>query len=379
AGPDHERSQSNGSLMRILPVALTAIEPGVKLPELVERAHRASRVTHGHVTCQVVCGLYVVMARDLLRGDTDRARALSAALRRLRVYYGRHGPASASHLAALEALDGWPKRQGRGGAIDSFWSAWDAFAGADTYAETVKRAIAYGHDTDTTAAVAGALAGLYWGLDGIPLEWLEGMRGAAVVKPIIERLLAFHGWRTSAGSPLRLDRIDPASVPAAAGWTGSLGMTFLPGKRDGRATRGNLHWRDLAADATALRRSHDVDTLLLLVEAHELASLGVGGAVAALEAAGLEVLHHPVPDMAVPSDRATYREVLAGVTQRLRDGRSVAVACVGGMGRTGTAVACLLVAAGLEPEAAARATREARPGTIERQVQLDFVYGFARS
>lgn len=194
AGPAHERSQSNGSLMRILPVVLTAIEPDVTLPELIERAHRASRVTHGHVTCQVVCALYVVMARDLLRGDRDRARVLSAALGRLRVSYRRYGPAGASYLAALEALEGWPARQGRGGAIDSFWSAWDAFAGADSYAETIKRAIAYGHDSDTTAAVAGGWAGLYWGLDGVPAEWLEGMRGTAIVKPIVERLLALHGY-----------------------------------------------------------------------------------------------------------------------------------------------------------------------------------------
>jgi hypothetical protein len=69
AGPDHDRSQSNGSLMRILPVALTAVEPEVKLPELIERAHRASRVTHRHVTAEVVCAVYVVLARDLLRGD----------------------------------------------------------------------------------------------------------------------------------------------------------------------------------------------------------------------------------------------------------------------------------------------------------------------
>ncbi|MDQ3406995.1 MAG: ADP-ribosylglycohydrolase family protein, partial [Chloroflexota bacterium] len=64
AGADHERSQSNGSLMRILPVALTAVEPEVKLPELIDRAHRASRVTHRHVSPQVACALYVVLARD---------------------------------------------------------------------------------------------------------------------------------------------------------------------------------------------------------------------------------------------------------------------------------------------------------------------------
>lgn len=193
AGAEHERSQSNGSLMRILPVALTAVEPEVKLPELIDRAHRASRVTHRHVSCQAACALYVVLARDLLRGDPDRSRALDAALKRLRLFYTAAETAGEPYQVALAALEAWPSRQGRGGAFDSFWSAWEAFAGAGSYAGTIERAIRYGHDTDTTAAIAGGLAGLYWGLEGIPVEWLGGMRGGEVVRPLVERLLAIHG------------------------------------------------------------------------------------------------------------------------------------------------------------------------------------------
>lgn len=195
AGPDHDRSQSNGSLMRILPVALTAIEPEVKLPELVERAHRASRVTHRHVTCQVVCALYVVLARDLLRGDPDRAGTLDTARKRLRLWYRGQAASGEPYSMALDDLEAWPDRLGRGGALDSFWSAWDAFAGAGSYRDTIERAIRYGHDTDTTAAIAGGLAGLNWGLEGIPPEWLAGLRGADVVRPMLERLLALHRWR----------------------------------------------------------------------------------------------------------------------------------------------------------------------------------------
>jgi ADP-ribosylglycohydrolase len=73
--------------------------------------------------------------------------------------------------------------------VDSFWSAWDAFAGAATYRETIERAVRYGHDTDTTACIAGGLAGLRWGLSGIPEPWLAGMRGRAIVDPLVERLL----------------------------------------------------------------------------------------------------------------------------------------------------------------------------------------------
>lgn len=47
----------------------------------------------------------------------------------------------------------------------------------------------YGNDTDTTACLAGALAGLRWGAASIPREWLEGLRGRDIVKPLLEKLV----------------------------------------------------------------------------------------------------------------------------------------------------------------------------------------------
>lgn len=72
--------------------------------------------------------------------------------------------------------------------LDSFWSAWQAFGHGTSYRDTIERAIRYGHDTDTTAAIAGGLAGLRWGLDegrgGIPAERLA-LRGEQIVKRLL--------------------------------------------------------------------------------------------------------------------------------------------------------------------------------------------------
>lgn len=74
--------------------------------------------------------------------------------------------------------------------LDSFWSAWEAFATGSSYRHTIVRAVRYGNDTDTTAAIAGGLAGIRWGLDessgGIPAEWLDALRG----KDVVDRILA---------------------------------------------------------------------------------------------------------------------------------------------------------------------------------------------
>ena len=175
--------------MRILPLALVFRD--APDAELVPMAHRASRVTHGTPAAQVACALYTLVARCLLAGPTagGRAAALADARATLRAAYVR-APEASAHLAALDELEAWAGRSGRGFVVDSFWSALDAFAGARSYREAIERAIAYGNDTDTTAAITGGLAGIRWGIEGIPAEWLAGLRGRPVVDPLVTRLTA---------------------------------------------------------------------------------------------------------------------------------------------------------------------------------------------
>lgn len=75
-----------------------------------------------------------------------------------------------------------------GWVLDSFSSAWEAFATGTSYRDTIERAVRYGNDTDTTAAIAGDLAGIRWGLDersgGIPRKWLSAFRGRDIVEEI---------------------------------------------------------------------------------------------------------------------------------------------------------------------------------------------------
>jgi len=372
AGGTTERDNGNGSLMRAIPLALVGRD--LPVSGLIEWADRASRVTHGHVIARLVCALYVLTARRLVRGEPDRADALAwgrgELIRTLDDGLGAGLPGAATDRTTLDAILGHPGRAGRGYVVDSFWSAWDAFAGAEDYRSTIERAIRYGHDTDTTAAIAGGLAGAYWGLDGIPLEWRRGMRGRDVVASIVDRLLATDGWQTSTTDPLAIDPVDLALVPGLAAAPGSLAMTFLPGQ-GGEGWTGDW-WRDLDADIERLR-AHGTDTMLILVEDHEFVDARVPDLVERVNGAGIEVIRHPVVDMSVPSDPEAYRATLANVIERIEAGGRVVVACRAGRGRTGTAVACLLVQAGLDAQAAIALTRASRPKTIEREPQERFV------
>ena len=82
-------------------------------------------------------------------------------------------------------------------------------------------------------------------------------------------------------------------------------------------------------------------------------------------------------DQGVPSDHGAFKALLESVADRLRNGDGVLVTCMGGLGRTGTLVACLLLEAGLDAEAAIGATRAARLGTIENSAQEAFVRAWA--
>jgi ADP-ribosylglycohydrolase len=181
AGGSAETDNGNGSLMRILPVAL--VDREAEIETIVDHALGASAVTHRHPRSQVACAVYCLVASALLDGDSpdeSLAEAFAAARTSL----------SGTHAAELDNLEHYTSRTGSGYVLDTFWSAWTAFSESASYAQTIERAIRYGADTDTTAAVAGGLAGIYWGRSGIPAEWLTGMRGKEIVEPLIARLIA---------------------------------------------------------------------------------------------------------------------------------------------------------------------------------------------
>jgi ADP-ribosylglycohydrolase len=190
AGGTLEHDNGNGSLMRIVPIALVGRE--LEAADLVDRAQRASRITHANPVAQGTCALYVLAARSLLVGELDPPTALEEAIAELRGQYEWLEDAD-RYRDALKRVLAWPERGGHGFVVDSFWSAWDAYAGADSYRSAIERAVAYGHDTDTTACICGGLAGITWGIGGIPGEWLSGMRGRDIVEPLVERLIAEGG------------------------------------------------------------------------------------------------------------------------------------------------------------------------------------------
>jgi hypothetical protein len=82
------------------------------------------------------------------------------------------------------------------------------------------------------------------------------------------------------------------------------------------------------------------------------------------------------PDFRLPSDRAETRRVLQEVWERAADER-IELACAGGRGRTGTALACLAVIDGVPAaEAVAYVRRHYDPHAVETPWQKRYVAKF---
>ncbi len=185
AGPAEERANGNGSLMRVLPLALW--HRGTD-EALVADAQRQSRVTHGHVRSQVCCALYCLWARRTLQADPE---PWPDAVKALRAIY-RPGSPESSELEGTIRPDEFVKGTGGGYVVDCLRSArWAVEQG--NYEQVVRAAIELGDDTDTTACVAGGIAGVRDGIAAIPERWRKNLRGQDLVRPLMERLRQAHG------------------------------------------------------------------------------------------------------------------------------------------------------------------------------------------
>jgi protein-tyrosine phosphatase len=176
--------------------------------------------------------------------------------------------------------------------------------------------------------------------------------------------------------PYRIDWLEAGAL--ADGASGRLGLTFLPGKHGVSGRYPGLVYRRVLTDDLAALRRLGVRWLLLLVEDHELRQWGDPSIGAVAEAAGVTVRRHPLPDGAAPASISEMASLLAELRAARREG-DVAVACMGGVGRTGTVAACALVEAGMSAEAAIRHVRRVRhPDAVETAGQRAFVRRYAR-
>jgi ADP-ribosylglycohydrolase/protein-tyrosine phosphatase len=151
-------------------------------------------------------------------------------------------------------------------------------------------------------------------------------------------------------------------------------MTICPGAKDpGR-------WdRDLGRDLDELKQHHAADTLVTLLEREEFERYGVPDLLERAREVGLEVVHFPITDVSTPRKAQSdeYAALVERIVDLLRDRKTVLIHCRGGLGRTGTVAASVLVALGHTADEAIGIVRRVRSErAVETSEQEEYVRRF---
>lgn len=186
-GMTGERSNGNGSLMRIHPFALYGIAKEMPQDEYLQLLHTASALTHAHERSKMACGIYgMILKRILLHAD--KTAIVDGLAEAQALYYDN---AENIHYQRLFSPD-FPKLSRKeirstGYVVDTLEAAIWCLLTTHSYEACVLKAVNLGEDTDTVAAIAGGLAGALYGYDAIPKKWLDTLYRRDFIEEMCER------------------------------------------------------------------------------------------------------------------------------------------------------------------------------------------------
>ena len=183
SGPVGEFSNGNGSLMRIMPVAvyLHALRGNNFTAEDMDIIHNVSALTHGHEISQMACGIYCLIAAKLLEGKSIE-ESIHTGLSKSLAYYESDEDFAIhlKHFVRLyyEHFAELPEDEIKSGGyvIESIEASIWCLLNTNDFKSLILKAVNLGHDTDTTAAIAAGLGCLIYDTASLPKEWIETLR-----------------------------------------------------------------------------------------------------------------------------------------------------------------------------------------------------------
>ncbi len=158
--PLSEHDAGNGAAMRVLPVALATLARDDATVGAAVRAQ--AHVTHNNPVSDAAAGFLAFSVRDFVRGEPLRS-----------VYRGRIEPLVAAYPEfsyrnrRRENPSGW--------IVETMQAVLQAVMDTDSFEACLVDVVNRGGDADTTGAIAGMLAGAFYGLEAIPPRWLRSL------------------------------------------------------------------------------------------------------------------------------------------------------------------------------------------------------------
>ena len=191
AGNFDESSNGNGSLMRILPLLFYIQDKTIN--ERYEITKKVSSITHGHIRSVIACFYYLEFARQIFTGKdkfetyTDLQTEITNYLTSLSI-----NPTEIAMFDRLLKNDIHELHeneiQSSGYVLHTLEASIWCVLTTDNYRDAVLKAVNLGNDTDTTGAVTGGLAGILYGIDSIPTNWIMQIARKDDIENLVERL-----------------------------------------------------------------------------------------------------------------------------------------------------------------------------------------------
>ncbi len=191
AGSINSEANGNGSLMRILPLLFYIKD--LHISERFEITKKVSSITHGHIRSVIACFYYLEFAREILTGKDKfetykkMQSEIPSFLKSLSIdpqeiaLFDRLFKDDISNLKKQEIASS-------GYVLHTLEASIWCLLTTENYEEATLKAVNLGEDTDTTAAVLGGLAGLLYGFESIPKNWIDQLARKKDIENLAERL-----------------------------------------------------------------------------------------------------------------------------------------------------------------------------------------------
>lgn len=185
-GSTEPQTAGNGSLMRLAPVPLYF----ASRPEnAIFYSGESSRTTHQANTAIDACRYMGALIVGAIQGASKEA-ILSEEYSSVPDYWKKH-----PLCREIKEIAGGsfkrkspPQIRGTGHVVDSIEAALWAFYNGNTFEQGCLLAVNLGDDADTTGAVYGQLAGSFYGIESIPVEWKSKLAHERMIEEMAEHI-----------------------------------------------------------------------------------------------------------------------------------------------------------------------------------------------
>jgi ADP-ribosylglycohydrolase len=187
AGGDSEWSNGNGSLMRILPLLFYIKD--LSIADRFNIISEVSSITHRHNRSIIACFLYLEMALNILQGK-DKQTAYTEMCKTANDFLVEEKETFSRVLSGNIPDLNIDDIKSTGYVVHTLEAAIWCLLKTSDYQSAVLSAVNLGDDTDTTAAVTGGIAGMLYGWETIPAEWLNLLAKKTSIDNLIINLQA---------------------------------------------------------------------------------------------------------------------------------------------------------------------------------------------